>query len=361
MDNRNGFVLIMILALIVLAALLLTSLAGKSTRLAYSAREAEHQLQCKWLAVSAERSLLQRAAYLFASTNFEDFASDERCRKGPTLSATFDFGRYSVDLVLADEQSKVNLNHLQQSTGSLSVRGAILTALDCTPRPRPLIDLRPDPAARNKTSPATAYTSWSQLLGLSDFRPKEALGVLHTSRSLTLWGDGRINIHRAHEKDIRLAVSNVLGPHEVEQLLQMRQAAAEEAAEEAEEEKENTVENAVVKIKKATVKAAERSAEGAAEREVGKTVEKKVDKTKLEKMVNQLDLNEQQREKILTCITDESSCFSLWTVVRSGSREYYQLGIIQQAKRDATQTNATPVDGLPGTESELQPVRHFLW
>jgi hypothetical protein len=318
MDNRNGFVLIMILALIVLAALLLTSLAGKSTRLAYSAREAEHQLQCKWLAVSAERSLLQRAAYLFASTNFEDFASDERCRKGPTLSATLDFGRYSVDLVLADEQSKVNLNHLQQSSGSTSVRGAILTALDCTPRPRPLIDLRPDPAKRNKKSPSTAYTSWSQLLGLSDFRPKEALGVLHTSRSLTLWGDGRINIHRAHEKDIRLAVSNVLGPHEVEQLLQMRQAAAEEAA--------------------------------------GKTVEKKVEKTKLAKMVDQLNLNEQQRENILTCITDESSCFSLWTVVRAGSREYYQLGILQKAEQDAT-----PADGLPGTESDLQPVRHFLW
>ena len=72
-------------------------------------------------------------------------------------------------------------------------------------------------------------------------------------------------------------------------------------------------------------------------------------------------LNKQQRKNVLTCITDESSCFSLWTVVRSGSRENYQLGIIQKSEQDATHTNATPVEGLPGTESDLQPVRHFLW
>lgn len=330
MDNRNGFVLVMILALIVLAALLLTSLAGKSIRLANSARETEHLLQCKWLALSGERSILQSAANLFSNMNFEDFPNDDRCRRGPTLSATLNLGRYSVDLVVADEQSKVNLNHLQNTSGSTTVRSAVIDALDCAPRPHPVIDLRPYRVARDKENAITAYASWSQVFGLSDFRPKEALGVLHTSRCLTLWGDGRINIRRAHDEDLRRALSKVLGSREVEQLIQMRR--------ELEEDRE---------------------------------LEEEVEEIELTKMVDQLELNEQQRQQILTVITDKSNCFSLWTVIRAGSREYYQLGIIHKVEQDAAQTNAaqtnatqanaTPADRLPGTESELQPVRHFLW
>src|SRR5687767_4145203 len=102
--QRRGYVLVTSLGLLVLAATLLVSMGSLSMDRAMQAREAQEELQRRWGRISAQRPVLPNVERILARL--------ERKKQGPVAShrVSIALGAQRVELVLADEQAKANVN-----------------------------------------------------------------------------------------------------------------------------------------------------------------------------------------------------------------------------------------------------------
>ena len=232
-DRRQGIVLLMVLAAVVLAGVGLTMLARASVRRSLQARAAADRLQTRWGSQTASRVLLDSAAEVFVRL-------DEQRRLGapvPTgpIRAQFQLGTHTFDVVLADEDAKVNLNAVYHEGGPDAVAQAVQALVGPLVQPLLSVDPQTESMARRRArtagqesggesddgdfdpvedaiEPPAAFATWADVVDVDRLRlaTGDARVLAELSSQLTLRGSGRLNARRATDEAIRTTLQTVL-------------------------------------------------------------------------------------------------------------------------------------------------------
>lgn len=233
--RRGGYVLLAVLAVLVLMVTILATLSKLSLRRALAAADAQVHLQQRVGADSIEKVLLPRAAKLF--DDLEQQAEEIRKTTGTAppiprqIRSAVTFGGVTFDVVIADEDAKLNVNQvyhmtgpartestLRDVTGPLSARSVRLL-----PATRPLTELLLESATDSEEDAEIprAFRSWGEVFDLT--RLADGWGsdaALPTvTAEITCWGGGGLNIRRASDTSIRSAAACVLSDAGADRLL----------------------------------------------------------------------------------------------------------------------------------------------
>jgi hypothetical protein len=228
--RRRGYVLVVTLGLLVLAATLMVSVGRASIRKASLASDAADDLQRRWGATSCRLAVMPAIESVLLD--------QERKIHRPVAvhRAQLTLGQQTFDLVLADEQAKANLNVLLDEGDRASAETRIRETMTGTGVGH-LIRLRPDPTIVSSVRPRTAgggnsattvsatqpllprrVTGFGQIF--DDAPPAQLIGA---SQWITCWGNGLVNVRRATEPGLKLATP--LTGVEIAALLRLREGA----------------------------------------------------------------------------------------------------------------------------------------
>jgi hypothetical protein len=206
--SRRGYVLVVALALLVLAATVMVGISRAAIRHASAAREVQADLQRRYGSISIRGAVLPRA---------ESILANAEVRSGqpvPSLRGQIQLGSCRFEIIISDEQAKANLNRVLEGSGVQSVETRLREAMSGTGLGR---------AVHVRTAPGRPLTGIGQVLDLTDVSSSQLLdGNRYGAAPLalvTLWGDGRINLRRASNASARLALAPPLSTIEVERLL----------------------------------------------------------------------------------------------------------------------------------------------
>jgi hypothetical protein len=281
--RHRGYVLILALGLLALAATLLVGVARASLRHAVAAREAADGLQRRIGVLSCQNVILPHAQ--------DVFIRQEQRRKAPvaTLRTSVTLGGQRFDVVVADEQAKANVNAmLERSPDGAASR--LRELLEPTGLAR-AIRLRKPPVG-----------SFGDLFdGVSVETLAEGRGGRPAALDLvTCWGNGSLNVRRAPESVLRLASNPPLSPNEVAQLLQIRQ-------------------NRLQGIRPVATNPSGDPAD-----RIGKL----------------LSQSNGPGSGTAGALTVGSSCFSLWVIVRDGRRSWEHFAVRDESDPQRAQTQS---------------------
>jgi hypothetical protein len=175
--SENGFVLLMVLVLLALAAAALAGVCRASMQNALASSEDADELQRRWGILSCETALLPHAEMLLQQA--------EALRRRPVASLDLNFNLGGQDFLvhLADEQAKVNLNFIYQTRGRASVESEARAGIRGV-RGQARVNLRPGDGS-------------PPLVSLGQIFDASPGDVLAATANLTCWGDGRLNWRRA--------------------------------------------------------------------------------------------------------------------------------------------------------------------
>lgn len=193
--KRAGFVLIVVLALIVVVAFSAAGMARRSLQLAMEGAALQNDLQRRWAVRSLQRVVLGRAEALLNQAQPEQGSVAAPHRR----SFRIRLGDAEYDLVLADEDSKANLNSLYYRTGRAETAQIIRelqsgsSGLAVRIRPFEASDL-------GETLPV--FDTWGQVFDLATSHDSPAALEQSTS-NITCWGEGRLNVRRASDPVLR--------------------------------------------------------------------------------------------------------------------------------------------------------------
>jgi len=219
--RQNGFVLLMTLGLIGLAAIALAGFARHSLKLAVEAQDAQERAQRRWGEVSCRRMLLNRSEEIFQLQSPPASTSKPLNLVPSRLAASFSLGGLQFDIVLADENAKVNINTLlrerpekapsliHQLTGD-QLAGALQV--------RPGVE-------SSKISSQNRMESWGQVFDFANLQLLSSVPdrLAAATTELTCWGGGRLNLRRASDISLRAVGGLVLNGEELGGLLKARQ------------------------------------------------------------------------------------------------------------------------------------------
>lgn len=221
-DIPRGYVLLAVLAAMVLMVTVLASLANLSLRRSLAAADAQVALQQRIGTLSLERNVFGRSMQVFDTIEKElptgvPFPS--------VLRTAVTFGGVTYDVVLADEDAKMNLNTIYHAAGPARCQSALTQmvgpsgtmAIRLLPAVRPSGFLVPAPADESEEeTPAPtrlpAFRSWGEVFDLSRLTSNagnDAVLPILTQR-LTCWGAEAVNIRRAADSVIESAAGCVL-------------------------------------------------------------------------------------------------------------------------------------------------------
>ena len=278
--HPRGYVLLLTLLLLAIAAAALAGVCRAGLQSVVRATRAQDDLQRRWGVVSCRAALFRKSPAVLAAPG----------RRGPLAEATVSFllGGQPATLVFGDEQAKANVNLMYALVGRAGADRAVralaessAAALRVELRPMALdsneqTDERADDTIDVSFEPA--FESWGQVFaGASPRELMRGRGTLPSVASnLTCWGDGTVNVRRASREAMLHACDRVLGPAAVTKLLAARDKSPE---------------------------------------------------FDLWETLDTLDLPEARRDAADLLLCDESTCYSLWIVTRSGSREWYDLTV----------------------------------
>jgi hypothetical protein len=209
--RHRGYVLLIVLLLLTLAAVSLAGVCRLTLRRSAAATAALADLQHRWGSVSAQYTLLSDA---------ENVLERAEVAEGPggppvaTLHGSFDLGRVRFDVDLCDDQARANVNGLLAWRGRAAAEALIrdlaraggghlvphlpASATAAARGPLHSISTTPD-ADAPLDEPATdrvppVFGSLTEVFpgaGWDDLQPS-ALGA-----ALTCYGDGKVNLRRA--------------------------------------------------------------------------------------------------------------------------------------------------------------------
>jgi len=265
--QRSGYVLIMTLVMIAVAALSLAGLARKSLLLATESIDAQRELQRRWGANSCRRLLLDQAGEIF-----EDLETPHADGKLPwpaphQLSASVTLAGMKFRWWLSDEDAKLNLNAL---TARLpKQRRAMLAQLTGH---RNSLQLTPDTSHAAKQQKRW-FLSWGQMVDVSQMGNKGTFdSLMELATKLTCWGSGKLNIGRVSDQTLLLVVSKLVNQQVAQKLLDAR------------------------------------------------TESTNID---WKELVKSLALKRRDASALLAWFTDRSTCYSLWLELDDGQRLWY--------------------------------------
>ncbi|MEZ0263161.1 MAG: hypothetical protein ACAI43_00415 [Phycisphaerae bacterium] len=251
MTRRRGYILPLTLALLVLAATLMTAVSRIALRRAADARVATDDLQRRWGAASIRKAVVPRADQILSLAHRAAPAKPNPARVDLTLR----LGRFSYDLVVSDEQAKANLNAILEEADASRCESRLRSALSGSglanqvrfrptvgplflpptdsgaPTPPPSAD--PEMAVPNpplfKRPTAPHVSGLGQVFdGVEPGRLiMPAAGQRLAPVDLfTLWGTGAVNARRAPAAALNLAAGKALSQTDVSRLIAARDAMA---------------------------------------------------------------------------------------------------------------------------------------
>ena len=244
-DATRGYVLLMVMVLLVVMATALTTIATRSLQTSQEAIVAATQLQQRIGIASCQAAFLPKATIIFNKLDEMERASGIR-RKEPRhmVAESILLSDQRFDVVLSDENAKVNLNTMYHKVGLQKTNQKLrdeVTANDfrslrLTPAVKPNVDntARAKAAERkaNSTTGSNSQTSDAELLERTPIEV-EALPAcrswgevfsfeklmaqnpdkqirLEFTKSLTLWGSGQVNMKHANDKTLQTVIELVL-------------------------------------------------------------------------------------------------------------------------------------------------------
>lgn len=272
-DRRGGYVLLMTLALLVIAALSQAGLARRSLQAALAANEAQSNLQRRWAAASCRDFLLPQAEAIFI--RLEEAGGDRRPRwpTPRTVTVALTLGESAIELVLADEDAKANLNTLHAKKPADFNLALVETAMSgLTPELRP--NLSPEAKLRKRQ-----FATWGQVFPIASVLslPDGWERLAQATENLTCWGGGKPNIRRASDQTVEMVATAAVGGAAARKLLEARQNAAQDLL--------------------------------------------------LSDLLQTLELRRADQLKLRGVLSDRSSCYSLSMALGSERRQWYYLWI----------------------------------
>ncbi len=221
-QNRSGYVLIMTLVMITVAALSLAGLARKSLLLASESIAAERDLQRYWGANSCRRLLLDQASEIFENLETPHTEGELPWPAPSRLSSSVTLSGMTYRVWLSDEDAKLNINTL---TARLpQQRRTILGQLMGHQNP---LYLTPD------TSPAAKqqkrwFSSWGQMVDITQMGSGGAIdSLMELASELTCWGSGKLNVRRISDQTLLLVASKLVNQQVAQKLLAARTVATD--------------------------------------------------------------------------------------------------------------------------------------
>lgn len=270
--RREGYVLIMTLVLIAVAALSVAGVARRSLQVATESIAAERRLQRHWGATSCRQLLLDGADELFLKLQ-EPHEEGTLLWPSPSrISAQVELSGMTYRLWLSDEDAKLNLNQLRARFPKES--RALLSEVVDTAVPLQLVpDLSPQARQKKRW-----YSSWGQVVDLNQvWQEKKLDPFLATTAFITCWGSRKLNIHRVSDKLLVLVASKAVTHSVAQKLLEARTKA-----------------------------------------------------TRLEwdELLKPLALKRRDARKLKAWFGEKSTCFSLWLELDDGHRQWYHQWVL---------------------------------
>ena len=223
----GGYVLLLTLILLMMVGVGLASVARQSHAAAVEAGRQEAELQRRWLARTAEDLLPHVDDWLRAD-------AESLGVPRPALRWTSTINGHEVQLTVADEQAKANVNALWERSEPAAARPDVEDLLRAAepaafPRLRPVEDFH--------VMAAAAKSDWATFSSYEQLWPPEAVRSIVTSvgneaalHHVTLWGDGRLNVARASRISLEAVLQPLLARGQLEELIRWQNAAAVVAA-----------------------------------------------------------------------------------------------------------------------------------
>src|SRR5438874_7893283 len=205
--RRCGYVLLLVLFVVALAAAAMAGVCRMSLEKAVHASRAEAELHRRWAVITCRSVLLNKAEAVLSKTN----QSASEVRRDIQLAGL----RYR--LIFGDEQAKANVNLLYAQSGLAGTEREVRSIVQASGAAIP-VEVRPIPG-RGKSfgSPDAdeneplAFEGFGQVFGRT--QPQVLVAGRGASPSavagVTCWGDGSLNLRRASDEAVRA----VLGRH----------------------------------------------------------------------------------------------------------------------------------------------------
>ena len=225
----GGYILLAVLAVSVLVISALATLARLSLRRGLEASDAERSLQQRWGSMTIERTMLQQAPSVFEQQE-ELLAEQAPGSPTPTtVRAMLRLGDVNFDILLGDEDAKLNLNAVYHHGGPDRIVAAVNrhggplvgSALRPLPAVAPMSTARRRSPNRSLDSPEEeeepqvelpdAFRSWGEVFDLRvlDAGLARDADLPNLTTGMTLWGSGQLNFRRASDETI-LAVASLV-------------------------------------------------------------------------------------------------------------------------------------------------------
>jgi hypothetical protein len=281
--SNRGFVLLLVLVILAIAATVLASLTRANCDRALDAAGRRRSVQRRWALASLEQLLTDSAEMLLAAEE------TERERPVAHTSDALQLADLKIRYTLSDEQAKANVNHLAEASGMADVAMSIRELQAEAPRVLPVL-LRPAKPDASLITPAPQiYSSYEQLFALQ--RPEQLLD-LETGRqiagwNITCWGSGRLHYKRSSRQVLRRRLAGLLNETQIETFVTFLA-----------EHPDCTKSEALDAI------------------DLGRLPRKK---------------REQIRGELEDILTEASGCFALWLVADDGRRTWLRLTVRQDA------------------------------
>ncbi|MEO1524019.1 MAG: hypothetical protein AAFX06_01220 [Planctomycetota bacterium] len=234
--RRRGYVLLLVIAVMVLLMTALAALSKVSLKRALAASDARIRLQQRLGAESLEQVLLNEAAGVF--DRLEKAVEESRqggvdARVPTQLRGAVSIGGVTFDVLLADEDAKLNLNTLYHAVGQERTRRAIgevagpavLRSVRLNPALSPTQPAE-NPRARDTESDTEleippAFRSWGEVFDLA--RLSSTIGddaaLPNVTSELTCWAGEGINVKRATDEAFTQTAACVMSQGAAERLV----------------------------------------------------------------------------------------------------------------------------------------------
>lgn len=292
--SRSGFALLMVLVLVLVAGVALAALASRSLHRSVQAKGEVEAVQRKWAVASARATLLERADVLLyeAERTDPDAAGDGGAAEADAEDDAFyrplrrielstTLAGFNYRFVIGDEQTKANVNAMIHRLGRADAQHVLADLLS----DRIGSQANADAELRLRTyefgQPGDGDADYAAIVGYSQafarVTPERLLSAdpdRGIAGTVTCWGDGKLNFRRTPEHILEAVTEKSLRRSTIRRLLHAR------------ERRPNlTLDEAIVSF----------------------------------------DDNEQQL--VRRHLTDASTTFSLWIVVRNNQRSWHHLAV----------------------------------
>ena len=205
--RRNGYILLMTLALIAISSIALAGMARHSMNRALEANREEKRLQLKWLRATATDSIVSSAAAALPIVPAQAGEVSTASLKSTRTQMNLPSG-WSLSVTVSDESAKANLQTLlrfrepgKALAGELLRSHALLTQFL---------------GSASESTKSRAIRNWGDVFEYPAGQSSvdTARSIRNATKEITCWGDGRINLERA-SSDLVQSVCQLVASDEV--------------------------------------------------------------------------------------------------------------------------------------------------